>query len=179
MKPINNEKGAVLVVALIIMGVLMVIGTTITMTSSIELNIARNEKMAKTVFYRAENGRVTAAMAAETAAWGDTVFADDDNFEGNTDIIIRDGDFIMEAIGDADSASGTPDVEMTGSLSASIDVDKLSVEPLPGSSAEFASGYEGAGKMGAVQVMCQIDSIGSGFGSATSRLLVEYRLVPQ
>lgn len=183
MKPINNEKGAVLVVALIIMGVLVVIGTTITMTSSIELNIARNEKIAKTVFYRAENGRVIAAMAAETAAWGDTVFADDDNFEGNDDIIIRDGDFIMEAIGDADTASGSHDVEMTDSVTdsviASIDVDKLSVEPLPGSSAEFASGYEGAGKMGAVQVMCQIDSIGSGFGSATSRVLVEYRLVPQ
>ena len=177
MKPINNEKGAVLIVALIIMGVLMVIGTVITMTASTELKIARNEKIAKTVFYRAENGRVIAAMAAETAAWGGTVFSDGDTFEDN-DIIIRDGDFIMEDIEDADTASGSPDVEMTGSLSANVDVDKLYVEPLPGSSAEFASGYEGAGKMGAVQVVCLIDSIGS-FGRATSRVQVKFRLVPQ
>lgn len=178
MKPINNERGAVLVVALIIMGILMVIGTAITMTTSIELNIARNEKVAKTAFYRAENGRVLAAMAAESAAWG-TVYENDDIFEENADIIIRDGDFIMEDMEDVDTASGSPDIQMTGSLSASVDVDKLSIEPLPGSSAEFGSGYEGAGKMGAVQIISRIDSIGSGPGSATSRVLVEFRLVPQ
>jgi Tfp pilus assembly protein PilX len=70
LRPINNEKGAVLVVALIIMGVLTVIGTAVIIMSSIELNIAQNDKVAKTAFYRAENGRVIAAMAAEAAAWG-------------------------------------------------------------------------------------------------------------
>jgi hypothetical protein len=178
LKPINNEKGAVLVVALIIIGLLMVLGTAITMTSSLELNIARNEKVAKTVFYRAENARVIAAMVAETAAW-DVDYLDGANFDGNADITITDGDFIMEDIADADTASGTPDLELTGSLSANVDVDKLSVEPLPGSSAEFASGYEGAGKMGAVQLVTLVESVGSGFGRATSRVLVEYRLVPQ
>ena len=79
MKLINNEKGAVLVVALIIMGVLAVIGTSIIITSSIELNIAQNDKVAKTAFYRAENGRVIAAMAAEAAAWG-IDYADGDEF---------------------------------------------------------------------------------------------------
>lgn len=178
MKPINNEKGAVLVVALIIMGILMVIGTAITMTTSIELKIARNEKVAKTAFYRAENGRVIAAVALQSAASG-TDYNDGDNLEGNADITITDGDFVMEAIGDADTASGSPDVQMTGSLSASVDVDKLRTEPLPGSSAEFAAGYEGAGTAGAVQTIYQIDSIGSGPGSASAQVQIEHRIVPQ
>ena len=54
---IDNEKGTVLVVALIVLGLLMVIGTAITMSSSIELKIARNEKVGQNAFYRAESGR--------------------------------------------------------------------------------------------------------------------------
>ena len=180
MKPIRNEKGAVLVVAIIIIGLLTVLGTVTTMTTSIELNIARNEKVAKTAFYRAENSRVIAASAVQSAAWG-TDYNDGDNFEGNAEITIADGDFIMEGIGDSDTASVSPDMEITesGSLSAIVDVDKLSTEPLPGSSAEFGSGYEGTGKSGAIQSIYLIDSIGSGPGSARAQLLVEYRLVPQ
>jgi hypothetical protein len=178
LKPIRNEKGAVLVVAIIIIGLLTVLGTVTTMTTSIELNIARNEKVGKTAFYRAENSRVIAASAVQSAAWG-TDYADGDKFEDNDDIIIRDGDFIMEGIGDSDTTSASPDVEMTGSLSAIVDVDKVSTEPLPGGSAEFGSGYEGTGKSGAVQSIYLIDSIGSGPGSAMARLLVEYRLIPQ
>ena len=178
MKPIRNEKGAVLVVAIIIIGLLTVLGTVTTMTTSIELNIARNEKVGKTAFYRAENSRVIVAGAVQSAAWG-TDYNDGDNFEGNAEITIGDGDFIMEGIGDSDTASLSPDMEMTGSLSAIVDVDKLSTEPLPGSSAEFGSGYEGTGKSGAVQSIYLIDSTGSGPGSARARLLVEYRLVPQ
>ena len=178
MKPIRNEKGAVLVVAIIIIGLLTVIGTVTTVTTSIELNIARNEKMAKTAFYRAESGRVIAASAVQTAAWG-TDYYDGENFEGNAEITIEDGDFIMEGIADSDTTSASPDVQMTGSLSAIVDVDKVSTEPLPGASAEFGSGYEGTGKSGAVQSIYLIDSIGSGPGSARAQLLVEYRLIPQ
>ena len=179
MKPINNEKGAVLVVSLIVMGVLTVIGTAITMMSSIELNIARNERMAKSAFCRAEDGRVIAAMALQSSAWG-TEFTDGDNFEGNANIIIHDGDFLMEALNDSDTAcDNSPDVEMTGSLLASADVDKLGTAPLPGAAAEFGAGYEGAGTSSSLQNFYNIDSIGYGPAGATSRVVVEYRLIPQ
>ncbi len=179
MKPINNEKGAVLVVSLIVMGVLTVIGTAITMMSSIELNIARNERMAKSAFCAAEDGRVIAAMALQSSAWG-TEYTDGDSFEGNADIKINDGDFISEALNDPDSVSdNSPDVKMTGTLLASADVDKLGTAPLPGAAAEFGSGYEGAGTSSSVQVFYAIDSIGYGPAGATSRVVVEYRLIPQ
>ncbi len=178
MKPIHNEKGAALVVALVITGLLMVIGTAIVMTSSIELNIARNEKAAQTAFYRSENGRVIAAEVTESSAWG-IEYNDNDNFEGNTDITITDGDFIMESYNDADTATASPDVHMTGSLAANVDIDKLSTQPLPGSAAKFATGYEGAGKMGAVQIIFQIDSFGTGSDRAGSHIRTQHRLVPQ
>jgi hypothetical protein len=178
MKPINNEKGAVLVVSLIVMGILTVIGTAITMMSSIELNIARNEKMAKSAFCRAEDGRVIAAMALQSSAWG-TEYSDGDNFEGNADIIIKDGDFMTEVLNDSDSPTGSPDVEMTGTLLASADVDRLGTAPLPGAAAEFGSGYEGAGTSSSLQVFYQIDSIGYGPAGAVSQVIVEYRLIPQ
>jgi Tfp pilus assembly protein PilX len=178
LKPINNEKGAALIVALVITGLLMVIGTAIVMTSTIELNIARNEKAAQTAFYRSENGRVIAAEVTESAAWG-IEYNDNDNFEGNTDIIIADGDFIMESNNDADTPPANPDLHMTGSLAADVDIDKLSTQPLPGSAAKFGTGYEGAGKMGSVQIICRVNSFGSGSDSASAHIRTDYRLVPQ
>ena len=177
MKPINNEKGAVLVVALIIMGVLAVIGTAIIMTSSIELNIAQNDKVAKTAFYRAENGRVIAAMVSEAAAWG-IDYADGDPFEGNAEITIEDGDFIMEPFNDADAG---PDVivEEQGALSANLDIDKTSTFLLPGASAEFGSGYEGAGASGGLATKMLVTSIGSEPSGATAEVVVHYMPIPR
>jgi hypothetical protein len=185
LKLINNEKGAVLVVALIIMGLLAVIGTAIMMTTSIELKIARNEKVAKTAFYRAENGRVIAAMVSEAAAWG-IDYNDGDVFEGNTDITIEDGDFIMEAFdldpeNPIDSVSVDPDVRMQedGFVLADVDVDKLAASLLPGASAEFASGYEGAGVSAGVMTRLRMESIGSEPSGARARVQVEYMLIPR
>ncbi len=183
MKPINNEKGTVLVVALIIMGLLAIIGTAIMMTTSIELKIAQNERESKTAFYRAENGRVIAAMASEAAAWG-IDFADGSNFEDVPDIKIMDGDFIMEAFdidNTSDQVTGDPDVRVDedGFLSAEIDVDKLSTQLLPGSSAEFAAGYEGAGASAGVMTILRMDSIGYEPTGARASIRVQYMLIPR
>lgn len=184
MKPINNEKGTVLVVALIIMGLLAVIGTAIMMTTSIELRIARNERVAKDAFYRAENGRVIAAMASEAAAWG-IDYNDGDEFEvTGSGIFILDGDFIMEAFdldNTIDQVTGAPDVRVQedGLLSADVDIDKLSTALLPGSSAEFAAGYEGAGAAAGVMTRLTMDSIGSEPTGASSRIQVQYMLIPR
>ncbi|MBW2172944.1 MAG: pilus assembly PilX N-terminal domain-containing protein [Deltaproteobacteria bacterium] len=183
MKPINNEKGTVLVVALIIMGLLAVIGTAIMMTTSIELKIAQNERESKTAFYRAENGRVIAAMVSEAAAWG-IDFVDGSNFEDVPDIKVMDGDFIMEAFdidNSADQVTGDPDVrvEEDGFLSAEVDVDKLSTALLPGSSAEFAAGYEGAGASAGVMTILRMDSIGSEPTGARASIRVQYMLIPR
>jgi hypothetical protein len=184
-KSINNEKGTVLVVALIIMGLLAVIGTALMMTTSIELRIARNERASKTAFYRAEDGRIIGAMASEAAAWG-IDYVDDSNFEENEEIIIRDGDFIMEAFDsddNIDKPTVDPDVvilaEENGPEIVEIDVDKLSTSLLPGSSAEFAAGYEGAGASAGVMTLLDVDSIGTEETGARARIQVRYMLIPR
>lgn len=185
MKPINNEKGAVLVVALIIMGLLAVIGTAIMMTTSIELRIARNERASKDAFYRAENGRIIGALASEAAAWG-IDYVDGSNFEDVPDITIMDGDFIMEAfdidpLNPIDEVTTSPDVRVRedGELSADVDIDKLSTSLLPGSSAEFAAGYEGAGASSGVMTILTMDSIGIEPTGARARIEVRYMLIPR
>jgi len=183
LRPISNEKGTVLVVALIIMGLLAIIGTAIMMTTSIELKIARNERVSKTAFYRAENGRIIAALAAEAAAWG-IAYNNGDPFEGNNDITIEDGNFIMEAFdpnNTLDEVTSAADVRVqeNGSLSAEVDIDKLSTSLLPGSSAEFAAGYEGAGASSGVMTLMTMDSIGTEPTGARARIKVQYMLIPR
>ena len=61
---ITNEDGTVLVISLVILALLTVIGIAVTTTSSIELQIAGNQKSATESFYRAEAGL---AHSAETS----------------------------------------------------------------------------------------------------------------
>jgi hypothetical protein len=179
LKQVNNEKGAVLVVSLVILGLLMIIGTSITMTSSIELNIARNEKVAQGAFYEAENARILASKIIRSVFSGSS-YSDGDEYETGSDVWALDGDFPHEAIDDPDTRAGTPDVRLgtAGSPQAFVDVDKDRVGPLPGGSAEFAAGYEGSGKAGSMQVIYVMDSEGREAPNAVSRVQVEYRMLP-
>ncbi|MBN2283074.1 MAG: hypothetical protein JXO48_04205, partial [Deltaproteobacteria bacterium] len=55
-KKLSNEKGAVLVVALLILAALVIIGTTAYIHASTEVKISRNYKAEKQAFYDAEAG---------------------------------------------------------------------------------------------------------------------------
>ena len=177
---IGNEKGTVLVTALIILALLMVLGTSITMTSSVELNIAKNEKVAQTAFYRSENARIVAAEAIQSAGAGNT-WSDGGNFQSHSDIVISDGDFFEEGFDTAntvDTVSASPDLQLSNSLQADVDIDKTEVGPMPGASAEFGSGYEGVGHESMVQAIYRIDSIGRDPSGSQARVQLEYRLLP-
>jgi hypothetical protein len=176
----KDEKGAILVIAMIIMGVLVVIGTSITMNSSIELNIARNDKVHKTAFYRAENGRVVAVEVIGDADGG-TTWSDGDSFDGNANITLLDGDFYTEGFdvsNTVDHVNTSPDLRLSANLDADVDIDKTEVAPLPGGSAEFGAGYEGVGHEGMVQAIYKLDSIGEEPTGAKARVTLEYRLLP-
>lgn len=54
--PITNERGSLLVIALIILMLLTVIGVAITTTASLEMQIAANDRLHKTAFYAADGG---------------------------------------------------------------------------------------------------------------------------
>jgi len=52
----NNEKGSIMVIAVIILMILTLIGISITTTTSLELNIASNDRLHKTAFHTADGG---------------------------------------------------------------------------------------------------------------------------
>ncbi|MEA2014584.1 MAG: PilX N-terminal domain-containing pilus assembly protein [Thermodesulfobacteriota bacterium] len=54
--PLNNQKGMVLVVSVLLLSALIILGTTAVMQTSTDLKISRNYKMSRQVFYAAEGG---------------------------------------------------------------------------------------------------------------------------
>ncbi|MFP3983067.1 MAG: pilus assembly PilX N-terminal domain-containing protein [Desulfurivibrionaceae bacterium] len=61
----DNEKGFVLVASLMILLILIIIGVSATTNTTIELQIAGNDKAAKKTFYKADGGTELAAEALE------------------------------------------------------------------------------------------------------------------
>ncbi len=61
----NNEDGFVLIVSLLILMVLIVLGIAATNTTTVELQIVGNEKVAKDNFYKAEAAAYEAAQLLE------------------------------------------------------------------------------------------------------------------
>ena len=61
MKVLNNEEGSVIVMALIILSILTIIGISSSTTSTIELQIVRNERIHQLNFYMAEGAVLEAA----------------------------------------------------------------------------------------------------------------------
>lgn len=62
---LKNEDGSVMVLALIILVLLTLMGLSATNTSTIEVQIANNERIYKDNFYKAEAGIMTAAQTLE------------------------------------------------------------------------------------------------------------------
>jgi len=63
---IKNEDGTILVVALLILALVSVVGVAATSSSSIEIQIAKNQKLYKQNFYRAEAAVIECAKTMES-----------------------------------------------------------------------------------------------------------------
>jgi len=100
-----NEKGSVIVVAVIILALLTLIGISATTTSTTETQIATNEQLQKTVFYTADAGiqvgrrMLNTLKASDPASWdnllSETVFMWQDS-AGN-DIFVHTLDQVVDA----------------------------------------------------------------------------------
>jgi len=62
---LNNEDGSVLVIALLMLAFLSILGVSSTTTSTIEIQIAGNDRVFKQNFYKAEAGAMEAALTLE------------------------------------------------------------------------------------------------------------------
>ena len=165
---INNEKGVVLVISIFMLALLTMTGMASMMTSTIDIDIAANEKFHRLAFFQAESGLTVAAEVVERLGGYDS-FETGAFFDDNETVLISDGEFLFEpkdvrlSTGDWDKDnqtdvicidrnpadgvcddggmtydSNTPDIRLGGDFDADLDVDKIGVRHIAGGGAEFA-----------------------------------------
>jgi len=126
--PLTNDKGSALILALLILVLLTLMGISATTTSTIEVQMAGNEKFYEMAFYTAESG------------WQRALNWLDDQYPGVTQNLVWDG-----ATGTFVEAEGPLDDEDTDGISLSGDnnteyhvkIEFVGTAPVPGYGTNF------------------------------------------
>ncbi len=92
----RQEDGFILVLAIFMLALLSMIGIAAMMTTTTEVDLVRTERVDTETFYNAEVGLYIAAEIIERLQGTETV-TDDTFIDDNDTIIIRDGEFMIEA----------------------------------------------------------------------------------
>jgi hypothetical protein len=153
---VGNDRGVVLVFALMLMLVLTIIGSSATMTSQVDLKISGNTKVIRTSFYVADGGimlspkvisRIITDRALPSAAQTPLITYDDYAAGGEDPVLLKKimGFAMDSAYQSADAA--TTDISMDqGTLgNMAIDITRTATHYLSGGGVEFAAGTEGVG----------------------------------
>jgi type II secretory pathway component PulK len=137
----DNEKGSVLVVALVILVLLTIIGISATTTTNIETQIAGNEKSQKIAFYVADSGVPAAAKVISMVMEGG-----EDLDLGSTAVLGGDEALVDQVMGYVEYDSDH-DVEFNLGAAdrARVDIRRDRTETLAGGSVEYLTGTEGVG----------------------------------
>lgn len=136
-KTINNEQGFVLVASLMMLMILLIIGIAATNTTTIELQITGNDKVAKQTFYQADGGTEAGIRIVEDCI--DAAGFDGGSWYGvtvnNVDLYMND---TLPAGVDASLVQGAQQTDLRFLAGAA--------QTTPGSGSQMAAGYEGKGK---------------------------------
>ena len=157
---LRDERGAVLAIALLIMLALALIGAAAMITSTMELDIARNERLAKESFYMADGGTTLAPIIIEEAIETRALPV--------IDGVTLNADLISELMGSSETDSPEPDKNpdlrmQINNKDITVDIDRIAAYALAGGAVEFAAGYEGIGGGGAsggIAIFYRVDSYG-------------------
>jgi hypothetical protein len=190
----GNDRGVVLIFALVLMLVLTIIGSSATMTSQIDLKISGNTKVIRTSFYVADGGimlspkvisRIITDRALPTAPETPLLAYDDYAAAVGEDPVLlkKIMGFAMDsAYQSADDS--TTDISMDqGTLgNMAINITRMSTQYLSGGGVEFAAGTEGVGVGGAASaaILYKLDSwgtVGTAPKTTSSNIMAQYRKV--
>lgn len=179
----KDERGVVLVFALVLMLVLTIMGASMSMTSQVDLTMSGNTKMIREAFYIAEGGielspkvlaRIVAARSLPDTTETPLLTYDTVNLLAK----------IMGYIQTDDPSNNPPDLVMGHGLGGSVSVDfsRIRTLYLSGGGVEFAAGSEGVGIGGALSaaVLYDFDSTGTAGRSpalTASEVIARYRHV--
>lgn len=189
--PAADERGAALILALLVTMVLAVFSTVAVMSATQGLRIAGKYKIEQQVVYTSDGGvEFASGLIRDTIGNKNLVSA---TYLSKVNTANTTGeaqtDFEREIAGvNGDSASAlNPDTTATASANAtvvimadtaSIDIDFNRSKLMPGSSAEAAARYEGigSGTSGSVMLLYQIDSK-STIGETVKTVRATYKCV--
>ena len=179
----NNADGWVTFAALLILGILTIIGTSSITTSNIEVKIATNDKVHKMAFYAADGGSELGTELLELNIACASGFANDNLVINN--ITVVDKDFWMQ--GNIDKPTDISDYSSNTDRDVQIDADSgphtnLSIYGETafgvGGAIEMAAGYEGKGKGaagGCVSLLYEIYSQHLGLANSKSMVAIQWR----
>ena len=186
-----NEDGSVLVAAVLFMIILTLIGMAAMNTSTVEQQIAANDKSKKIAFHVADSGvyavpkLIAACISAENQVAANGIeyldpsgasFAAPDNVPGNND---PNKDFYKQ-ITDQAPYNNAKDVRINiDGNTVEVDVERTGTVILAGGGAEFGTGAEGLGynSSGSRALLFRQDSFGVGPQNSASNIIAPYRLI--
>lgn len=190
---ISNERGVVLVFALVLMLVVTIIGSSAIMTSQVDLKISGNTKVIRTSFYVSDGGimlspkvisRIITDRALPTASETPLITYDDYVSGGDDPVLVKK---IMGFAMDANyqtADQNTTDITMSqGTLgNMAVDLTRVATQYLSGGGVEFASGTEGVGVGGAASAailyhLASMGTVGTAPKTTTSEIVARYRKV--
>ena len=180
---IGNDRGVVLIFALLIMLVLSIIGSSATMTSQVDLKISGNTKVIRTSFYVADGGIMMAPKVISRIITDRALPAPD-----ATPMLTYDTDNLLEKImgyiDDDDPGTDTTDIVMNqGTLgNLAVDVSRAGTQYLSGGGVEFAAGTEGVGVASAASAaiiynLASRGTVGTSPRTTESDIVAQYRKV--
>jgi hypothetical protein len=190
---VGNDRGVVLVFALVLMLVLTIIGSSATMTSQVDLKISGNTKVIRTSFYVADGGimmspkvigRIITDRALPSASETPLIAYDDYAQVGEDPVLLKK---IMGFAMDNDyqtNDANTSDISMDqGTLgNMAIDITRVATQYLSGGGVEFAAGTEGVGVGGAASAaiiynLASRGTVGTSPKTTESDIVAQYRKV--
>lgn len=174
----DREKGAILMVTMMILLVLTVFGIAAISTTTSEMRIAGNARMQSMFFYGADGGTRTYVPILGSIMQNHVLPA------APLGSPVQDSNLGNELLGTAvvappddgatDSPTNRPDLSMTaGDVTVGIDIDRIDSHQLSGGAGESHSGYEGTGASlvsGGVGIYFQVDSVGGILGGSQSQV---------
>jgi hypothetical protein len=190
---VGNDRGVVLVFALVLMLVLTIIGSSATMTSQVDLKISGNTKVIRTSFYVADGGimmspkvigRIITDRALPLAPETPLLAYDDYAAVGDDPVLLKKimGFAMDSAYQSADDS--TTDISMAqGTLgNMAIDITRTATQYLSGGGVEFAAGTEGVGVASAASAaiiynLASRGTVGTSPKTTESDIVAQYRKV--
>lgn len=167
-----------LILVLMMLVITAILGTVALRTSTIEVQIAGNDKVMKQTFYQADSGsEMSSRLTEENLACAQGFTDDNITIGSNNNIFIEEHHFVNEddyniVIGDADRHAHFPAVYNTGDPHTNLAFSS-SARLRPGSASQSMAGYEGRGRgaaTGGGQVITDIWS--QHFGANKSETVV-------